>query len=142
MRHKEAVVGWRHDATKLVVPSWQKKRIDGRRDLCEDGPQETANMTNTTVAPVINLNGTDPRALLDQYRQAQHTAEAMSVCLRETMPHARDFQTAPEGLYVQARDQHLALLRQSEAIEAHFRALKIAVMRQMSSSNRARSAGE
>jgi predicted AlkP superfamily pyrophosphatase or phosphodiesterase len=68
------------------------------------------------VAPVININGTSERELLNQLQNASRAILEAYHALQEAAPHGRDYQTAPVGTYGQAREQHSIWLGQLDDI--------------------------
>jgi len=63
--------------------------------------------TNCPVAPRININGTSPDDLKAANRAARVAVEAAIKAVEQTVPHGRDYQTAPVGgAYAQARTEY------------------------------------
>lgn len=70
-------------------------------------------MSNNTnlQAPVLNLNGSSREALFGQLEAAYLAGAAFADRLAECAPHGRDYQTAPVGAYIKAREEHEARMR-------------------------------
>jgi hypothetical protein len=58
--------------------------------------------------PVININGTDPRNLLEDYVEAKRLAVALREKLDGMWPHGRDYQTHydPRAGFQLATNEH------------------------------------
>jgi hypothetical protein len=56
--------------------------------------------------PIVNLNGTSRKALIDQRTESCATLRAAIKALCEMRPNGRDFQTAEGGAYEKARQGH------------------------------------
>jgi len=64
----------------------------------------------------INLNGTDSRALLDQWINVVDATDALLESLERAIPHGRDFQGAEAGAYEAARTEHMSLATMAHMI--------------------------
>ncbi len=65
-------------------------------------------MTNTdTVYPTVNLNGSDGKQLLAQYREIYEMFAPLMEAMAKARPHGRDYQTMPGGSYEKARFQYV-----------------------------------
>jgi hypothetical protein len=56
--------------------------------------------------PIINMNGTSRKALIEQRTEACATVRAAIKALCEMRPNGRDFQNADVGAYENARQGH------------------------------------
>ena len=61
---------------------------------------------SNVIAPVVNINGTSAEELLNQLQGASEAISIAFKALQEAYPHGRDYQTAPQGTYQQAREQY------------------------------------
>jgi hypothetical protein len=62
------------------------------------------------VAPIANLNGSDPNRLAEDLEKAWRPLSEAAHALAECMPHGRDYQMNPPGDFQLARAQHTARL--------------------------------
>jgi len=62
------------------------------------------------TAPIINLNGTSADELMNQNIEAAEALRAAILALQKAAPHGRDYQTAMNDEYKQARAEHQARL--------------------------------
>ena len=62
--------------------------------------------------PIININGTDPRILLEDYRETKRLAVALREKLDRMWPHDRDYQTHydPRAGFQLATNEHVQRL--------------------------------
>ncbi len=59
-----------------------------------------------TTFPMVNINGTVAGQLLFQQRNVADKLRELKKAYIDAAPHGRDYQTAPEGTYEQARQEH------------------------------------
>lgn len=68
------------------------------------------------TGPVVNLNGTDGRVLLDNYQNVMNAAVNLMNAMQKVYPHGRDWQTSsPENLSA-ARDEWSTQLLKAAAV--------------------------
>lgn len=72
--------------------------------------------TPIATIPVINLNGSDGKALLELHRVALDHLRTAQKALMEAFPHGRDFQAAPPEAYKIAASQARARIVKLEEI--------------------------
>lgn len=66
-----------------------------------------ANSNETTiVAPRLNLNGSNKKALMSDYLLCVEALRTAVERLNAIAPHRRDYQTAPYGTFLTATRQH------------------------------------
>ncbi|QNI53345.1 hypothetical protein SynBIOSE41_00813 [Synechococcus sp. BIOS-E4-1] len=61
--------------------------------------------------PAFNINGTNPRAIEDEYEAALKAVRIAEQLLVAATCHGRDFQTLPPTAFEQARDQRMQMLK-------------------------------
>ena len=83
------------------------------------------------TAPVLNLNGTSAKNLIDEYKAAYRALLIAAEVVHQVTVHGRDFQTAPAGLYEKAREEQIARLDKLKDMADEFIALAQDVQRQM-----------
>ena len=84
----------------------------------------------TVQGPVLNINGSSGTELLEGHKKAYLLIREVIECEAALRPHGRDYQTAPEGCYRQALEEHerrMAALRQ---IEQDHRAIALQIQQQ------------
>ena len=57
------------------------------------------------IYPQININGTHPDSLVDDYKEAYTALQNAIKALQKCMPHGRDYQINP-AVYNDARQEH------------------------------------
>jgi folate-dependent phosphoribosylglycinamide formyltransferase PurN len=62
--------------------------------------------------PVVNLNGTSKRELLDLNITAMTAVDQAMQALAKAVPHGRDYQTVDKSRYEAAREWHTQLMRE------------------------------
>lgn len=86
--------------------------------------------------PVINMNGTSGRELLDQVQNAMEAVRKAKESLFAMTPHGRDYQTAADGVYQQARLEHADRIRHIEAVENDLLYIGLDICRQQEGRSR------
>jgi hypothetical protein len=76
-----------------------------------------------TTMPHINLNGTAPAVLLEDHLTAIATLRSAISTLQAAAPHSRDFQTAPQGTYNKAYQEHRDRLARLEIVMGDLEAI-------------------
>jgi hypothetical protein len=87
-------------------------------------------MSDKPTAPVVNINGTSAKNLLEEYRAAGHALRTAIEAVSAMTVHGRDFQTAPEGLYQKARAEQVERLRKLQDVLKEVEAMHMAVYEQ------------
>jgi hypothetical protein len=83
-------------------------------------------------APIVHLNGSGERHLLENYSNAIIALRDAQKAMAESYPHMRDYYILKDGAerFHRADDAHMARLRKVEEIIAEFEALGAAVIEQ------------
>jgi hypothetical protein len=76
-----------------------------------------------TTTPYINLNGTPPGELLQDYLLAIAALRGAISYLAMTAPNRRDYQTAPMGTFARAQSEHRARLARLECVMSELEVL-------------------
>jgi len=76
------------------------------------------------TAPTININGTSPERLAEQYGTAKIAVLKALDALGASEPHGRDYYHTP-GALAQAQREHLSRLARLEAVQRELSALEI-----------------
>jgi hypothetical protein len=66
--------------------------------------------------PVININGTAARELLEQHCLAMEALRAAISTVQAAEPNGRDYQTTTPATYYRARAEHVSRLTRLEAV--------------------------
>ena len=83
------------------------------------------------IAPVVNINGTSKRDLIDQNLEAWRAVKAAFGALAEAAPHPRDFQTVQDPtVLAQARVDHKYRLHQLNKIASELEEIAIKIQEQ------------
>ena len=61
---------------------------------------------NKPTAPIINLNGTNGKELLEKLEGAEVCLRQAIMALGDMAPHGRDYQVSPEGAFQLATIEH------------------------------------
>ena len=72
----------------------------------------------TPIAPLVHMNGTSAKDLLEQFVDACHALREAIAAVNETAPNQRDFYTLPETAWAQARAEHEARLHRLHSVLA------------------------
>ena len=81
----------------------------------------------TLVIPVVNLNGTEHRSLLDHAALAKRSVDDAIAKLHATCPHGRDY---PTGGYQVALDQYITRLSRLQSVSDELQELAMAIFEQ------------
>lgn len=89
-------------------------------------------------APIINLNGSSPAALLGDIIVACRALDEAAKALGKCAPHPRDWQTVKDGdsQFNVARDQHNARLYRLGVIHAELQAIGLSIQAQVDNRRR------
>lgn len=93
--------------------------------------------TSKPTAPVLNLNGTSAKNLIEEYKAAYTAIQAAYEAVQQVTVHGRDFQTAPEGTYEKARAEQLARLTKLQEVADDMAELARLVQEQVDARKRA-----
>ena len=66
--------------------------------------------------PTLNINGTNPRAIEDEYHQALKAFRIAEQLLIHCTCHGRDFQMQPRASFLKAREERELMLSHCQAI--------------------------
>jgi hypothetical protein len=85
-----------------------------------------------TEAPVINLNGSSPKTMIDDILTALNALNDATVAVARTAPHPRDWQTVKDGdsVFAVARRQHEVRLHKLHEIHDELEAIGLAIQEQ------------
>ena len=85
-------------------------------------------MSNSYTTPVLNLNGSDGKDLLDQLCTAWDQLQKAREAIASVTVHGRDFQTHPNGTWLRAHSEKLEALHQlddaNEWVEANLNSVR------------------
>ncbi len=88
------------------------------------------------VVPVINLNGTSPDQLIAECMEAREALRVAISALNRMMPHGRDYQTEPRGVYESAAAQHRQRIAKVQTIYDELQFIALAVQEQKNARTR------
>ena len=80
--------------------------------------------------PVVHLNGSGKKSLLEQLLNAHHAGRAFQDALIEARPNARDYYVAGDGAFSEAQAQHVARLAKVREVMDELEAIAAAVQSQ------------
>jgi hypothetical protein len=83
-------------------------------------------------APIVHLNGTSQRELLEQISEVMRAIEVLFTAMQKAAPHSRDYYPFPDGAaaFRVAVEEHTARLRRVEFVKQDYEALGIAIVDQ------------
>ena len=87
-------------------------------------------MIDHPTFPTVNMNGTARDDLLAQVATAKSALRIAMDKFREMTPHGRDYQTAPEGDFEKARDQHFYRCAKLETFEQELHEIMLGIYNQ------------
>ncbi len=82
------------------------------------------------VAPVVNLNGSSARDLVDQQRAIADAAYDLITVMCAATPHGRDYQVSANGEYEAARAEHAETIKSAQAIRTRAVDICLAIQKQ------------
>jgi hypothetical protein len=82
------------------------------------------------IVPVLNINGASPDDLLGAYQAALDALREAITCMNMTAPHGRDFQTEPDSVLAEARDQHRLRVKAVAEVYRDIEGIAVAVQEQ------------
>lgn len=73
-------------------------------------------------SPVVNLNGTDGKVLLENYKNVMEAAKTLMEVMSKVQPHGRDWQTVSKDRFEDARKEWVETYQ--KALDVHQWALE------------------
>lgn len=81
------------------------------------------NVTNAIQLPLVHLNGTSAKALVESYELAGQAVARAIECLQDAAPNARDYYALGPDAWKRAMQEHAARVDKLSAVYEDLRAL-------------------